>query len=415
MVTPTVCIVLYMNESHSEVSTEEYNRMTDHGGSLSMMVDCVIEHDLPICISCQALDLVLLENKNVRVLDKLRTASSVSFLTGMYSHALPSFMPECFDMQMAEAAREFDRLGVSRASILMLPEFDIYSALFPSLHSIGVDTVLLQHGINELHLQQESINAPHTNFVKLKNANDVSTHGIVTHGGSVRDLYLKMLRGVVSVEAVIDDMICQASKTPNDPFLTFLIDLEAIQINDSLSVFVEFAEALDRYQREGKLQLASLGSPDIAKVISAHFEKPMLSPTATSHWYLGVRRKTKWKVRDDRHVDLLDALKEENFFLLSSYHRRLYLWLTNSDFYSLLRARAKSPTGDGVIAILPSTKNKYQFVIIKSDFCRLEEIQHGLATLTSRKGLLELHSYTSLSAASKQKVKLLHKCFGGQC
>ena len=110
---PAVCpmadviIVLYANESHSEVPTDQYLSMLQPHSDLHQMIEVVDRCQVPMTLSTQALDLELLASASPHLLQTIRESPYWQLIAGLYSHCLPSFHPEHLDKQLSMGQSAF--------------------------------------------------------------------------------------------------------------------------------------------------------------------------------------------------------------------------------------------------------------------------------------------------------------------
>jgi hypothetical protein len=395
--TPFVFIP-YSNLDHSEVSTRNWLKFSEEKGDLEKMVNLASANGLPFTLSTQGIDIECLNTRNPKLVRRI--AEKNEFLRGLFSHVLPSFYPEHLDSQLAEEDRVKRELGIKQHSIGMLPEFDMFQGLIPSLRLAGWNYVLLHKGINKYDSEESH------DLVNIKDELGVSIKAIATRGDLFRNSYLKMLRrDSVSPKDTVELIVQETEKASERklPVLTFLIDAEAPVMNNAMGEYKEFMFYLGKAKREGRVNVSGFNE-EVLDDLNSFFNSQLI-PTV----HVASRPKPKWVIGLDE-LKIADLIKNTDFNSLTDYHKKVYLCAGISDLYSAQFDFRKSP--DGIVARLPKYLGGEEVgkIPIQGDRNRIYEVQHLIKALQTKKPLNE-DLGIELSPESQEKMAILHQSF----
>ncbi|HLP79630.1 MAG TPA: hypothetical protein VK158_03280 [Acidobacteriota bacterium] len=386
---PTSVFVLYANEAHSEVSTQKYLEAVKPGSSLDTILNIITQNKIPLAYSTQGIDLDMLHVVNPKAYEILTNTPHISLINGTYTHVLPTFHPEQFDDQM-HFANKVD------ARAYMFPEFDVPRF---GLRSIDGPILLCEQVNNYYDYKRELFaNASKTTSHALNvQASCHSLTGIVTQSaGNMRNMYLKMLRGVESVDATLSQFQTDAIlASHHDVPVVFLTDLEAYIINEAKEKLCAF---LDAYGSQTECVASTLNKQVIHKY-------DMLAKTRAPT-RISTRPKQKWITSNDPH-GIFDSIRAIDDGALPEYFLKALFEGSTSDVYS---AQLGLNRPDGYLAKLPKTGAGTQEIVIKSDAQRIAETLHLLECVRSRTPVHK-RTHIALSPASQEKMEIFHRVF----
>ncbi|RJQ16888.1 hypothetical protein C4573_02400 [Candidatus Woesearchaeota archaeon] len=406
--------ILYANTDHSDVPRATQLRSIQRGNDYDTMIGAVKEAQTPVVLSAQGLDFDIWNLVNPSFVRAIANDPLFSFTAGMYSHALPSMHPENLDRQLNYGLESMVKAGIKPAPIVMLPEFDFAHGQIALLHSARCDCVLLQAGVNSSYEHREDYGSKVKSKHPLGMVQDALGNriaGIVTQGDELRKTYLAMLRGFATPYDMVQALAKEseyAGKTLDgkqpSPVMPFLVDLEAVQLNDAMPIFEAFIAELGKHKEE--LRLSGFDRKTSSAIV-AFFQKRILNYPVLD---VAVRPKQKWRFDKDPH-SVADRLKTLDLEARSPYHRRAAVWASISDLYSAQAAYAKDPEHGVAVRLDKLVEGKVlpKAVAIGGDRNRIAEVLNVVDAVERQVNITE--TMADLSPESRAYMCLLDVVF----